>query len=144
QHVQSQLAAVRRAGEMDAVRDFAAPISLLVIAHVLGMPTQDMAELQQLERWSDTFGDITSGYFSNNLQDVKNLDAYFRRLIAYRRSTPGDDLISALLAGDVFPEEDDLSANCMMLFAAGRITSKKLLGNGISLLIPDWGQWQKA
>jgi pimeloyl-[acyl-carrier protein] synthase len=136
---------VRDAGEMDFVDAFASPISLLSIAYILGIPTDDYAELRQLERWSDTFGDVTSGYFRGDLQDVKNLEEYFRLLIAKKKRAPGDDLLSAFIqAKDVFPEEDDLVANCMMVFSAGRLTSKKLLGNGISLLMPEWQQLRGA
>jgi|SRR5579883_23853 cytochrome P450 len=137
------LEAARGKGEIDVVSEFAAPISLLTIAHVLGIPADDWQELQQLERWSDTFGDVTSGYFIRDKQDITNLENYFRRLIAHKRRVPADDLLSTLInAKDIFPDEEDLIANCMMVFAAGRITTKKLLGNGISLLLPDWEQHQ--
>lgn len=137
------IAAVSEAGEMEAVSQFASPVSLLTIAHVLGMPPEDRAMLQRLEQWSDTFGDVTSGYVRGNLQDVQNLEDYFRQLIARKRQTPADDLISAFIAAhDIFPAEDDLVANCMMVFAAGRITTKKLLGNGITLLIEHWEQYK--
>jgi cytochrome P450 len=132
---------VRDAGEMEFVDAFASPISLLAIAYVLGIPVDDYAELRQLEHWSDTFGDVTSGYFHGDLQDIKKLEEYFRQLIAKKRHAPADDLLSAFIqATDIFPGEDDLVANCMMVFSAGRLTTKKLLGNGISLLLPEWYQ----
>ncbi|MBA3826113.1 MAG: hypothetical protein H0X24_19710, partial [Ktedonobacterales bacterium] len=55
-------------GEIDTVQDFSARLSLWTIAHVLGMPTDDMAQLQQLAQWSNTFGDVTSGYFQGNFK----------------------------------------------------------------------------
>lgn len=125
--------------EMEVVSEFASPVSLFSIAGVLGMSLDDKHELRLLERWSDTFGDVTSGYFRGEMQDIKNLEDYFRRLIAEKRRNPSDDLLSAFIqAEEIFPTEDDLVANCMMVFAAGRITTKKLLGNGISLLMPRW------
>lgn len=134
---------VDHTGEIDIVSQFAAPISLLTIAHVLGIPTDDRKLLQQLEQWSDTFGDITSGYFRGAGQDVQQLEEYFRQLIAHKRRHPAGDLLSAFIAAhDIFPEEDDLIANCMMVFAAGRITTKKLLGNGITFLTQHWQQYQ--
>jgi cytochrome P450 len=143
--VQQALSTVLAKGEMEVVSEFASPISLFTIAHVLGMPVQDHAELLQLERWSDTFGDVTSGYLRGNMQDIQDLESYFKNLIAYKKHHPSDDLLSAFLeAKDVFPTEEDLIANCMMVFAAGRITTKKLLGNGISLLQPQWKQFQST
>ena len=31
----------------------------------------------------------------------------------------------------------------MMAYAAGRVTTQKLLGNGIPLLLPAWGAWRE-
>jgi cytochrome P450 len=133
-----RLDAASKGGEIDSVRDFASPLSLLTIAQVLGIPTDDMGLLHDLERWSDTFGDVTSGYFRGNMQDVRQLEDYFRQLIAAKRRVPSEDLLSAFIqAGDMFTEED-LIANCMMVFAAGRITTKKLLGDGVPALARQW------
>ncbi|GCF09961.1 cytochrome P450 [Dictyobacter arantiisoli] len=141
--VEDILTTVLAKGEMDVVRDFAAPISLFAIVHILGIPTDDQDLLWQLERWSDTFGDITSGYFSGEKQDVQRLEAYFRHLIAEKRLAPADDLLCAFLqAGDIFSTEEDLVANCMMVFAAGRTTTKKLLANGFPFLIEHWDELQ--
>ncbi|HKD74924.1 MAG TPA: cytochrome P450 [Ktedonobacterales bacterium] len=138
----ASLDAASRKGEIDIVRDFASPLSLLTIAQVLGIPTGDTAMLHELERWSDTFGDVTSGYFRGNMQDVRQLEEYFRQLIATKRRAPSEDLLSAFIqAGDIFTEED-LIANCMMVFAAGRITTKKLLGDGVPALAQHWSHTQ--
>src|SRR5262249_47224329 len=120
------------------------PISLFSIACTLGIPVHDRQTLQRLERWSDTFGDITSGYFQGDRQqDIQKLEEYFRHLISVKRHDLSHDLLSAFIqAEDIFPHEDDLVANCMMVFAAGRITTKKLLGNGISLLMPRWEEFR--
>jgi len=140
---QDALAHQHKTGEMDIVSDFASPVALMTIAHVLGIPTEDRDELQQLERWSDTFGDVTSGYMRGDVHDIQRLEDYFRRLITQKRRTPSNDLLSAFIqAQHIFPTEDDLVANCMMVFAAGRITTKKLLGNGVSLLLPHWDEYQ--
>lgn len=139
--VRDVLEMTRTKGEIEIVSEFALPISLFTIAHVLGIPTHDRDELAQLERWSDTFGDVTSGYLLGDMQDIQKLEDYFRRLIMQKRRSPSDDLLSAfIVAHDVFPEEDDLVANCMMVFAAGRITTKKLVSNGVSWLMPNWQQ----
>ncbi len=144
---QEGLEVLRRTGEMDVVNDFASHISLMSIAHILGLPLDNKEELQQLERWSDTFGDVTSGYFRGDMQDVTRLEDYFRRLIEKKRRHPdpdADDLLSSFIAAeDAFPDDEDLIANCMMVFAAGRLTTKKLIGNGIQLLLEHWDHIQK-
>jgi cytochrome P450 len=142
-YIQTCLQKVGQKGSMDVVADFAAPISLFSIAQILGIPTDNPTELHRLECWSDTFADISSGYFTGNNEDIVHLESYFRQLIARKRQALADDLLSTLIeAADIFPAEEDLIANCMMIFAAGRITTKKALGNGISLLLPQWEQWQ--
>lgn len=129
--------------ELDAVGEFASPIALLSIAQVLGIPSHDKHKLGQLERWSDTFGDVTSGYFHGEMQDIRNLEEYFRTLIAEKKQNSSADLLSALVqAEDIFRDEEDLVANCMMVFAAGRITTKKLLGNGLDFLMPRWEEFR--
>ncbi len=143
-YIGSILEAQRSKSEIDVVKDFASPVSLLIIAHILGVPLDDHTQLLLLEQWSDTFGDITSGYFRGSMQDIQRLEDYFRQLIAVKRETPGDDLLSAFIkAQDVFIDEDDLVANCMMVFGAGRITTKKVLGNGIPVLMQSWEKWQQ-
>lgn len=132
---------VREKGEMDVVRDFASPISLFTIAHVLGIPLHDQIELQQLEKWSYTFTNALSGYFSGDMQDIQKLENYFHQLIAEKRRSPSNDLVSALIkAKDVFPHEEDLVANCMAILGGGCVRTTKLLGNGISFLTPQWEQ----
>jgi len=131
-------------GEMDMVSDYASAISLLAIARVLGIPSDDYELLLQLEHWSDTFGDFTSGYVRGDMKDINRLEDFFRTLITEKRDAPADDLLSSFIeAEDIFATEDDLVANCMMVFAAGRLTTKKLLGNCIPLLVSRWEEIQK-
>jgi cytochrome P450 len=138
------LDSLQKTGEMDVVKEFASPVSLLAIAHVLGIPVHDQEELLQLERWSDTYSDVTSGYFRRDgMKDISRLEDYFRGLIETKRRSPSDDLLGAFIeAKDIFLDEEDLISNCMMVFAAGRVTTKKLLGNGIPVLLRQWEQLQ--
>lgn len=143
-YIRSVLGRLEKQGEIDIVKDFASPVSLLIIAHILGIPLDDYAQLVLLEQWSDTFGDITSGYFRGNMQDINRLEDYFRQLIHVKREAPSDDLLSAFIeARDVFVDDDDLVANCIMVFGAGRITTKKVLGNGLPILMQEWERWQR-
>lgn len=130
--------------DFDLVEDFAYPFSLLVIAEVMGVPTDDYDHLLELAEWSDSQGHVSSGYLRVDWQDINRLGDYFRDLIATKRRSPGDDLISALIEADLFEDEDELIVNCMMIFSAGRMTTKKLLANGIPLLLAQWREWGKA
>lgn len=141
--VEEVLAKALIEAEIDVVKDFAAPISLFAIARILGLPVEDREQLWQLESWSDTFSDITSGYFSGKKDDILKLENYFRHLIAVKRTSKADDLLCAFLeARDIFATEEDLIANCIMVFSAGRATTKKLLANGFPFLIDHWEELQ--
>lgn len=137
--VRTQMLPFLATGTMDIVRDLAAPVTLLVIAHVLGLPTTDNEQqLEQLERWSDTFADVTSGYVQDDGHHLVALKQFLAELIAERTRAPQPGFINdCLQLTDIFASEA-LIANLMMLLSAGRITTKKLLGNGLPLLFHQW------
>lgn len=141
---QRLLDAAKRKGELDLVKDFAVPYSMEVISLVVGVPFEDPRELEQLERWSTTYANVTSGYLMVRMQDIIQLGDYFRGLVATRKGTPSNDLIGAFLREKIFDDEEDLVINCMMAFAAGRVTTQKLLGDGIPALLPAWERWREA
>lgn len=132
----------------DLVSDLAAPLSLLIIAQVLGVPIEDEAQLQQAAAWSDAHGDVVSGYLRVDLQDIGRLGEFFRRLVEAKRglaeADPARDLLSAFLQErDAFESEEELLINGMMIFGAGRVTTRKVLGNGLPLLLPRWEQFRR-
>lgn len=136
------LAIAREKGELDLVTDFAAPLALHVTADALGIPLDD-GELATLSAWSETFGDLASGYVDRDMQDVLDLIDYFRDLLEVKRRSPTDDLLGAMVrAPGAYPSDDDLIANAIMFFAAGQGTTRKLLGTGIPLLLPEWESWR--
>lgn len=131
--------------DFDLIDEFTGPFSLLVIAQLLGMPTEDAETLRRLASWSDTHGNITSGYLHVDMADVDRLGEHFRALLAGKRRSPGDDLISLFdQEQNLFTDDDELIANCMMVFGAGRMTTRKLLTQGIPLLLPQWQGWREA
>jgi cytochrome P450 len=67
---------------------------------------------------------------------------YFRKIVAQRRASPRDDLISAMIAADdqgKFLSEKELLATCVLLLEAGHETTTNLIGNGLLALLrnPD-------
>ena len=77
-------------------------------------------------------------------RDIGRLGDFFRRLVEARRGLapdPARDLLSAFLAErDAFDSDEELIINGMMIFGAGRVTTRKVLGNGLPLLLPRWAQ----
>ncbi|MBV9707692.1 MAG: cytochrome P450, partial [Chloroflexi bacterium] len=97
--VHEQLDTVASTGHMDVIEDLSYPLPVIVIAEMLGIPSEERA---QFKRWSD---DILSVDEEKPRQTLKEMNDYFRPVIAERRVAPGDDLISALVAAEVDGEK---------------------------------------
>ncbi|HYW09647.1 MAG TPA: cytochrome P450, partial [Longimicrobium sp.] len=132
----------RDARRVDLVRDFAVPFSMEAITLIMGLPVARPGELDQLERWSTSYANMTSGYLRVKIDDVARLGDWFRAQVAARGGTPSDDLVGAFMRDGTLDDEEDVVIQCMMAFAAGRVTTQKLLGDGLPLLLPEWGGWR--
>jgi pimeloyl-[acyl-carrier protein] synthase len=132
----------RERREVDLLGDFAVPYSMEAISMIMGLPVEDPEEMARLERWSTTFANVTSGYLQVDMQEIGLLGEYFRARVAARQGTPSDDLIGAFMRDGGLEDEEDVVIQCMMAFAAGRVTTQKLLGSGIPLLVPEWSAWR--
>ncbi|HEX5401473.1 MAG TPA: cytochrome P450 [Pseudonocardiaceae bacterium] len=65
-------------------------------------------------------------------------------LVERRRATPGDDLISALLAAQEHGDRlsvEEINATLRLLFVAGYENAVNLLGHGVLALLRHAGQW---
>jgi cytochrome P450 len=130
--------------KMDVIQDLSYPLPVIVIAEMLGIPTNDRA---RFKRWSD---EIVSGEYEDfvgedresltrkiraRLHDtIEEMNDYFRKVIAQRRIKPTSDLISALLAAQIDGEylsEEELLGFCELLLIAGNITTTNLIGNAL-------------
>lgn len=140
---------VQEAGQMDVIASLAYPLPAIVIAELLGVPPADR---EQFIRWSADFGGfldgstLTAQEALQALQGVADFMAYFRGIIALRRSAPRDDLLQALLTArerDDALTEDELLANLVLLLAAGHGTTTHLIGNGLLALLRHPEQWQR-
>lgn len=131
-------------GKMDLARDFAEPMTDLVMAQLMGIPCHDQARLRLLMEGADAFGDITSGYTRTSVRSIDALCEALRQLIHVKRARPADDLLSVLVSepaatpSSVFQDEDELMATILMLLGAGRVTAKKVLVDGSYLLLDQW------
>ena len=127
-------------GGMDLIHDLAAPLPVMVIAELLGLPAEDH---EQLKVWSDRVATLIDGSLraDNQEEAVKNLfevSAYLGRILADRKREPRDDLISAMVAAQ---ERDDrltdteVFATCLLILGAGHETTTNLIGNGLKALL---------
>jgi len=128
------------AGGMDAIRDFAAPLPVIVIAELLGVPAQDR---EKFKRWSDELVPFLDGTLRDAglvvaAHAAQALEAYFREFIHARRKDPRNDLMSGLIAAherDDALSEVELVATAILLLSAGHETTTNLLGNGLLALL---------
>ena len=134
--VHHHLDQVMAGGGMDVIQDLGYPLPVIVIAELLGIPTEDR---ERFKTWSDVIvsladlgGNVDYAAFNNSA--VLEMSAYFFNMIEKRRQEPGDDLISGLLAAEVDGQKlslVELLGFCALLLVAGNETTTNLIGNGM-------------
>jgi len=126
-------------GSTDFVQGVAYPMPATVIAKMLGAPASDSPLFQ---RWSDELalvafgagGDVRDDRHRRAMVGIADMQAYIRDLIAKVAKTPGDDMLSALLASpepDDHLSNDELVALCSLILFAGHETTTNLLCNSV-------------
>jgi cytochrome P450 len=134
------LDAIRYGESHDFVEAIAVPLPMLVIAEMLGVPTEDR---DTFKRWSDAMiAAADTGPTPESMQPLGELFAYFHGKLGERRSRPQDDLLSALAAAEVDGErleDNDVLLFCMTLLVAGNETTRNLISGGARALMefPD-------
>jgi len=142
--VDSMLDAIDGQSQVDLVDALAFPLPFSVIAEMLGTPPADHERIRQL-----------SGTVVRSLEPVADpalvaaiaaadaeLTAIAAEMIAWKRSNPADDLLTALIAaeddGDAL-SDDELIAQTLLLYLAGHETTVNLIAGGTLALLrnPD-------
>jgi cytochrome P450 len=120
-------------GSCDLVAEFAALFPSQVIGELIGVPDELLAECRSI---TDSVMRIEGP--EGNASPVERADSVFGTLVAERRKSPGDDLVSALLAvgGDNGERlsDDEILGFCYLLLVGGNDTTTNLIGNGMELL----------
>ncbi len=147
--VDEMLTAVETGEQMDIVRDLAFPLPAMVIATMLGVPRKDM---DAFKAWTTAVftlfgaGVATDDAVETSHRGVVGLQQLFRDLIAARRQTPTDDLLSRLITveeqGTVLSEEE-LVSTCALLLVGGHETTTHLIGNSVLALLRNPVELQK-
>jgi len=125
--------AVAARGEAELIGDVVVHLPVRIMAGLLGLPARDR---ERFRTWYTALirgalnltGDPAIAVAATTARD--ELDAYLRPLIAARRETPGEDLISSLVTttveGDRLTDEQIIRFAMLMVFAAGETTEKGL------------------
>jgi cytochrome P450 family 142 subfamily A polypeptide 1 len=127
-------------GECDFVRDLAAPLPMVVIGDMLGIPATDRGELL---RWSDDMlgslrGDPES--LAAAATAFADYDLYARAMIAARRAAPTDDLVSVLVHADVdgaHLSDDEIVMEALLLLVGGDETTRHVTVGGTEQLLAE-------
>lgn len=123
----------------DVVEKLAKQLPAIVIAEMLGLPESDRTRFQA---WSDDLVGLTDIENPEKIEQGtiagEELEAYLAGVIDNKRSQPGEDFISQLIAA----EEDgdrlnaqEMYATCALLLSAGHETTTRLISNGLYLLL---------
>lgn len=133
----------------DVIPTLAYPLPVTVICELMGVP---LADRDRFAGWSSDAsrlldGDIDEATAMQGLVAAMNFINYFNDLFEERRVSPGDDLISGLLAveeeGDRLTEQE-LRSIVLLLFIAGHETTMNLIGNGLFALLSNRDQWDRV
>jgi cytochrome P450 family 142 subfamily A polypeptide 1 len=135
--------AVADRGGCDLVHDLAAPLPMIVIGDLLGVPPDDR---DQLLAWSDDLIGSISGEpdrIERAAAAFVAFDAYARATIDARRSDPSaDDLVAVLVRAEVDGErltDDQIVFESMLILLGGDETTRHVISGGIDQLLraPD-------
>jgi cytochrome P450 len=137
------LDAVADRGEMDLVADYAAVLPTLVMAEMIGIPSEDR---QRFQRWSAAVVDLIyviaggeqaaramTGYALAKAE----MQTYLPAILEKRRQVPQDDLLTRLVQAEVDGArltDEDILGFFQLLLSAGTETTTHLISNAILCL----------
>ncbi|ROS44225.1 cytochrome P450 [Amycolatopsis thermoflava] len=135
----------RVAATGDVLGELAFPLPFTVISELLGIPPVEHARLRELTGiLVRALEPLTGPELQAEIRAANDeLTELTRELIGWKRTHPGDDLVTALLAardGDEVLTEDELLAQVMFLYIAGHETTVNLIANGILALVRNPSQ----
>jgi unspecific monooxygenase len=127
-------------GGTELIRSFAAPIPAVIIAEMIGLPA-DMAT--QLVNWSNRmvqmymYG-VTHETELDANRASEDFMAYLRGVIAERRKSPKEDLLTHMLTAEVDGQklsEDEVMSTAILLLNAGHEATVHTTGNAVKTIL---------
>ncbi|MGH3549103.1 MAG: cytochrome P450 [Pseudonocardiaceae bacterium] len=134
---------MQRRGGGDLITDYAQLLPVLVIAEILGVPTEMRHTFLHWARPIVPMVDFGIGYprFRQGEASLRELNAWFQGHFARLRREPGTDLLSSIVvaaqeeADGAGVDDVGLMVNSTLLLVAGFETTVNLIGNGSVLLM---------
>jgi cholest-4-en-3-one 26-monooxygenase len=144
------LDAARDKGDIDFVADVSAPITIAVIALMLGVPEDDW---HLLFRWTNEIIAPEDPDFARGRTPVETSDSarielftYFKNLADVRRANPTDDILSIIVKSEIDgkPLDDfELLSYYFLLVVAGNETTRNGMTGGIQCFLDNPDEWQR-
>ena len=134
-------------GRCEVVQDLCEPYPIPIICELFGAPKEDW---RRFSAWATDIFRIFNQNLAEDLPLVEaagaGLEAYIDELITSRRATPGDDLLSVLIAieeeGDRLSNQELVSLAVAVLMA-GTDTTRNQLACALALFAEYPGQWSQ-
>jgi cytochrome P450 len=130
-----------RWGSADWMREVAVPLPMTVIAGLIGLPSEDIA---QLKRWSDAAVSLLSGVntpaqLAESAGQVSQLVAYFGERVDAAVLAPRDDVLGDLVRSRADGEltRDEVIAILLQILTAGNESTTSLIGSALLLLLEN-------
>jgi cytochrome P450 len=122
----------------DVVRTLAAPLPVITIAEMLGIPTEDH---WSFKRWSDSITSLdektSPEHVAHAQSSALELRSYLRQVVDARRAAPREDLISRFVQAMEDNEwfgPDALVDMCILLMVSGSKTTTNLISSAVLAL----------
>lgn len=133
---------------IDLISQFAYPLPVIVIAEMLGIPSEDR---DLFRKWTTDLAPLIDfvqdlGIVERAMKAMEQTREYFVKLVDERRKSPREDLVSALIAAEEKGDHltlDEMLANIVLLLGAGHETTANLIGNGVLALLRNPGELEK-
>ncbi len=131
-------------GRVELISEFSEPYSARIICVLLGLPED---QWPQVAHWADDLGKAFGTAIAADLPRIEaaldGLYEYVDEVVAARRRSPADDLVSTLVAAQ---EADGLSrhelgVSLVFLAMAGMETTRNQIGLAVQTLLRHPAQW---
>src|SRR5581483_11246227 len=135
-------------GRFDLLYDFAQPYSITLICRLLGVPTDRHRDLLD---WSHRHVkmyefDTTEEQAQSATRAADEFREYVLELIADRRRSPRDDMVSGLVEARVDGgrlSDEEIVSTVVVLLNAGHEATVNTLWNGVTALLRHPAEWRR-
>ncbi|MGW3679219.1 cytochrome P450 [Streptomyces prasinus] len=117
-------------GRADLVSDYAEYLPMLVITRVLGLPEAEGRDLVE------SCAQVLKGGEDAVTHDIR-IQEILGALVVRKRSEPGSDLTTALLAHPARLDEEEVVSHLRLVLIAGHTTTSNLLARVLQLVLTD-------